>query len=288
MAGSLVPRPDPARQERRVAAALLVATCITVFAVHWLTWQDPATGPRAGIRAVGFTAALMGILLAHELGHVVVARSHRFVLGLPWFLPFPFLVGTLGAVIRLREAPRDRTGLLEMGAAGPLVGLGAIAVVAVAWVLAGPVVGEQTEGVRLATPLVLHAVHVVFTGALASPVAPTDPLGFAAWIGCLVTAMNLVPLGQLDGGHVASALWPRFARRIGWGSTAGLLALGLFWPGWAVWAVMLHLMGARHRAPVRDESQPVSGRGRWVAAAAALAFVACFTPIPVAGAWWPW
>lgn len=288
MAGTLVPRPDPALRERRIAAILFCCTCVTVFVVHWLTWQDPTTGVRAGLRALGFTVALMAILLAHELGHIVVARAHRFRLGLPWFLPFPFLVGTLGAVIRLRETPRTRTALLEMGAAGPLVGLAAVVVVSIAWVGVGPVVGESMAGVTLSTPAIMHLVHLGLTGELAAGVVPTDPLGFAAWIGCLVTAMNLVPLGQLDGGHIAGALFPRAASAIGWVCTGLLLALGLLWPGWAAWVLVLHLMGARHRADVRDAGPPVSTRSQWVAGSAGVAFALCFTPIPVWGAWSPW
>lgn len=276
----LVPRPDPERRERRIAAGLFFATCCTVFLVYGLGWQDPGAVGVVGGRALLFTVALMSILLIHELGHVVIALRHGFAIGWPWFLPFPFFVGTLGAVIRLRETPRTRTGLLEMGAAGPLAGL--IAVVGIALVWAWVVPAPAPEGsLILATPLLLHLVHGVVHQAWAPAVSSTDPLGFAAWIGCLVTAMNLFPLGQLDGGHVASALAPRRAGLIGWCVTAALLAAGFWWPGWAVWVAVLHLMGARHATPVRDPTSPPTARAHWVAIASFVAFLLTFTPVPL-------
>ncbi len=277
-----MPRPDPSVRERRVAAALFLLTCITVFLVHWLGWQDPSAGWRAGGRAMLFTAALMGILLAHELGHLLVARAHGFRLGWPWFLPVPFLVGTLGAVIRLREHPRTRTALLEMGAAGPLAGLLAALPVILAWAASSPDPAAP-EGWGLHPPLLLHLAHLGLQGRWASVVDPTDPLGFAGWLGCLVTAMNLVPLGQLDGGHITAALAPDRARTWGWFATGALLALGLLWPVWALWAAALHLMGARHPVAVRSPGRPPSPRARLLAGLTALALLLCFSPVPVRG-----
>lgn len=287
MTTPLVSKPDPARRERWIAASLFFATCCTVFLVNWIGWQGlDAAG---GWRALGFTVALMTILLTHELGHVGIARVHGFSLGWPWFLPFPWLVGTLGAVIRLRETPRTRTGLLEMGAAGPLVGLVAVVAVGVVWALSGPAPATAPEGIVLHAPLLLQALHLLGTGALVDGLTPADPLGFAAWLGCLVTAMNLIPLGQLDGGHVLSALWPSRARLVGRIATVVLLVAGLVWPGWAVWAAVLALMGARHAVPVRQRDTPPSYRARWVAVAALGAFLITFTPVPVRWGpvgWW--
>lgn len=287
MTTPLVTKPDPAVRERWVATSLFFATCCTVFLVNWLGWQE--AGFAGGWRALGFTIALMTILLTHELGHVAVARLHGFVLGWPWFLPFPWLVGTLGAVIRLRETPRTRTGLLEMGAAGPLAGLAAVVAVGIVWVWGGPVPATDQDGIVLHAPLLLQAMHLAGTGALVLGLTPADPLGFAAWLGCLVTAMNLIPLGQLDGGHVLSALWPARARLVGRIAMVTLLVAGLVWPGWAVWAAMLAVLGARHAVPVRQRDTPPSHRARWVAGATAVAFLLTFTPVPVRWGpigWW--
>ncbi len=276
----LVPRSDPARKDRRVAAALFVATCCTVFLVYGLGWQHGVPLGRAMGRSSVFTVAMMAILLVHEVGHVVVARRHRFRIGWPYFLPFPLWIGTLGAVIRLAETPRTRIGLLEMGAAGPLAGVVAVMVTVVLWVLAGPIDAAPGEW-TLATPALFHVVHLALRGAGAPAISTSDPLGFAAWVGCLVTAMNLVPFGQLDGGHLVRATAPRHARAIGWVATGVLLVAGLWWPGWAVWAALLHLAGARHPVSVRDLRPPPRGRTIWVLALCVAAFVVTATAAPI-------
>ena len=277
--GSLVPKPDPDARERRIAGGLFFATCCSVFVVNLLRWREGSLldDPDAVGRALLFTVLLMGILLAHEMGHYAVARLHGFRLTMPWFLPAPFLVGTFGAVIRLEESPRTRTGLLEMGAAGPLAGLVAVALALALGALFGGEVEARPAEVVLARPLLLYLFG---TG----PVSPVDPVAFAAWIGCLLTAMNLLPFGQLDGGHIASALAPEHAEKLSWGVTALLLAGGLLWPGWPVWAVVLHLLGTRHAVAPRRAEARLSPRARWAAGAAVLAFLLTFTPAPIT---WP-
>lgn len=259
-------------RERRVAGVLFALTCASVFVVYLVRWRAAATAD-----AAWFTAALMTILIAHEAGHWLVARAHGVRLALPWFLPAPLLVGTLGAVIRWSDVPRRRSGLLEMSAAGPIAGLLATTAVSVAWLWgeARPVVPGD---VVLSRPLLWWPLAWVFDGGAPPVPSSGDPLAFAAWIGCLVTAINLVPIGQLDGGHVVLALWPERARAIGWAATAALLVGGLFWPGWAIWAAVVHLLGTRGAASARGEAP--SGRARWAAVAVLVAFVACFTPVP--------
>ncbi len=277
----LVDRPDPDVRERRIAATLFVLTCTSVFGVNAWRWSAgaPWTEPAVMFDALLFTCVLMGILLAHELGHWLVAQAHGFSLSMPWFLPAPFLIGTLGAVIRLRDEPRTRTGLLEMGAAGPLAGLAVVVAALVVWLR-----GEGTVGVdelTLARPAIVHVLSWVVTGASAPEMSARDPVAFAAWLGCLLTAMNLLPFGQLDGGHVMSALLPDHAGRVGWLVTALLLVGAAFWPGWGVWVIVLHLLGAREGLRPRRSDRPLTPRARWVAGAAALAFVLCFTPVPM-------
>lgn len=263
-----------------MASLLFLTTCGSVFFVYLVRWQegpvvDGAGG--AGWRALLFTATLMVILVAHELGHYVTARAHGIRLALPWFLPAPVLVGTLGAVIRWSDAPRSRTALLEMGAMGPLTGLVAVAGVVAVSLWTGPI-GATDTGVGLATPLLWWVLSGLLTGAPPPAISTQDPLAFAAWIGALVTAMNLVPVGQLDGGHVAAALRPDRASAIGWTATAALLLAGLAWPGWAVWAALVHLLGTA-RDPIRD-ARPPSQRANRVAFATVIAFGLCVTPIP--------
>lgn len=270
---------DPEVQERRIAVGLLVATCASVFLVYLLRWQE---GPwidgsgGAAWRALLFTGALMGILLAHELGHWLTARSHAIRLALPWFLPAPVLVGTFGAVIRWSDVPRTRTGWLEMAAMGPLAGLVAVIAAVGVWLIGG---AAPMGHVVLARPMLWWIASFALTGRSPPTLSAEDPLAFAAAIGALVTAMNLVPIGQLDGGHVAGALFPDHARTISRVATVLLLAMGLIWPGWAVWAALANLIGGPAEPP-RDRKPPTR-RARAIAVACVLAFALCFTPRPM-------
>jgi membrane-associated protease RseP (regulator of RpoE activity) len=279
----LVRRPDPVARERRIAGSLFFATCTSVFVVYLFSWErEPLLShPDVPMRALVFTATLMGILLAHELGHYSIARMHRFRLTMPWFLPAPFWVGTLGAIIRLEEPPRDRNGLLEMGAAGPLAGLVVIIGVMAFRLWVGPFTDPVGDEWLLARPPLWWALGLALNGTVPPLISTQDPMAFAAWIGCLVTAMNLFPFGQLDGGHVLSACWPAGARIVGWGTTALLVLAGTVWPAWAVWAALLHLMGAREPVEPRDGAKPLSGRSQCVAGMSVVAFFLCFTPVPL-------
>ena len=276
---ALVPAPDPEVRSRRIAGVLFFTTCCSVFFVRLFFWEPGSVADDPGqlTRAWVFTATLMGILLAHELGHYAVAQLHGFRLSLPWFLPAPILVGTLGAVIRREEAPRTRAGLLEMGAAGPFAGMVVVGCAMVGRLLLGE---GSTTGTPLASPLLWQALSWLVEGEVV-PLNTADPVGFAAWLGCLLTGLNLVPFGQLDGGHVLAALTPRWAERIGWVTTALLLVGGLWWPGWAVWAAVLHLLGARVPVEVRRDSGLPTGRPLIVAACTGLLWIAVLMPVPL-------
>lgn len=222
----------------------------------------------------------MVVLLAHELGHYAVALHHGFRLSLPWFIPFPFFIGTLGAIIRLEAPPRGRTGLLEMGAAGPLAGFTAIVVLWSLRLAFGEAPNEVEGAYTLAAPWLWRVLGAMFAGSSTVPLSSADPVAFAGWIGCLVTAMNLLPIGQLDGGHIASALWPSWHQQVSYAVFAGLALLGFIWPGWWVWGLMIWLIGARHAVEVERPGPDVSRRAAWLAFGCAVCWVACFVPEP--------
>lgn len=268
--------PSAAERERRIAVALFVVTGCCVFLVHWLGWQAKQDASTA-LGSLTFSGALLFVMLSHELGHYGYARWAGFRLSLPWFLPAPFLVGTLGAVIKVRERPRSRDELMGLGAAGPIAGLAAIVVVLFLRALL-PEMGDPDPTWELRRPLLWWAVG----GPLGrvEPPTPTDPLGFAAWVGCLVTAMNLLPFGQLDGGHVLGAYRPSRRSLATWGVTGLGLLLAFVWPPWAVWVALLHAMGAQRPLEAREERTELSARGRWLGAAAVLCWVLCVSPAP--------
>jgi membrane-associated protease RseP (regulator of RpoE activity) len=255
---------------------LFAATALSIVIVHRLNhgpWQDL----EGWLSSAVFAGVLLGILGLHEMGHHFVARRHGMHVSWPLFLPAPFFVGTLGAILRVHDRPRSRTALLEMGASGPISGFLALtAIWAVRLWLGGPV---QEGGEVLARPLLWWALSAPLPGPV--PLLTTDdPAAYAGWVGALVTAMNLLPFGQLDGGHVACAIDPEQSRRVGWITSAILLGVGFAWMGWWAWLLAIHLMATRHPMFVVESSRPLTPRARRVAWLAAAVFLCCFTPIP--------
>lgn len=273
----MLPRPDPRVRERRISVGSFLATCCSVFLVHLLVWQEEPSRSGAALGSAVFTVGLMGILLAHEAAHVLAARAHGFRSSLPWFLPAPVLVGTFGAIIRLEGRPPDRAALVETGAAGPIAGFVATVVaLALRWTLGPEPPGEGALGVPL-----LWRIGGAVAGVEVAPVSTSDPLGFAAWLGCLLTAMNLLPFGQLDGGHVLSGLAPSWARAANVAVTGVLLLGSVVWIGWPAWALAVWALGLWRPVRVEDPVAAPGRRARAVAAVAAAVFLLCVVPAPV-------
>lgn len=315
------PPPTPREWARCLGLFALTLVSVFLSYGWWWSGGDPWTDPEAFRDSAAFALGLMGILGAHEAGHYVVARRHGMDQTLPFFLPFPLAFGTLGAIIRLRTPPRTRSALLEMGAAGPLAGFAVALVVlalglpgtvehampevVLQWpppepeapgaiaTLLGTVLGavasvlpegEPVDGLPLtimANPWIMDLLGEAVLGAAPSRYAELTPLGLAGWAGCFLTAMNLLPIGQLDGGHVLRALAPRAAEVV---ARVGLVLVGVagfvYWPGWAVWAVLLWVMGAWRGLPARDLAPP-SARARVIAALTGLTLILCFMPNPI-------
>jgi membrane-associated protease RseP (regulator of RpoE activity) len=277
----LLPDRDPASAGRALAAILLVATALSAAFTHAVFWQRVGTplAPRAMWVGAEYSAALLGILVAHEAGHRFAAVRHELEVSPPWFLPFPLLFGTFGAVIRLRGHPRDRTALLELAVAGPLAGTLALLVVVALRALNGPPTDlVSTPAVTLSAPLALRLAGWLFS--FEPSIDPADPLAFAAWTAALVTSMNLLPFGQLDGGHALWALAPRWHRTAGWLVTIALLAGGFWWPGWAIWVALLHLLGTRAPLACQNSSEVPSGRTKALAVATFLVGLSLAIPVP--------
>jgi membrane-associated protease RseP (regulator of RpoE activity) len=268
-----------------------------------------ARAPELAAEGLRFSGALLGILLVHEMAHWLTARRHGVEASLPYFIPVPAGVGTLGAVIRMRSAIPSRRAALDIG---PLAGF-AVAIPLLLWGLAHSQVNAAGEALAQAPfapspagmlwrllhgepalppassfmvfgdSLALRAAQAVALGPLpAGGDVLIHPVGFAAWVGLLVTSLNLVPIGQLDGGHVAYALLgPRRAVALGRLASLGLLAAGIFlsWSWLLWWALSRFLVGLRH--PPAIDQAPL-GRGRVLVALLALAVLAVtFVPVPV-------
>lgn len=290
--------------------ALLAATLATT------TWagSDFAGFLGDGVAArvlsgLPYAVAALAVLLAHEMGHWLLARAWGMETTLPYFVPAPFGFGTLGAVIRLRSAMPSRDAVVDVGAGGPIGGA-LVAIPLYAWGLAhsevrhvGALPPSNTTSLWSIAQALLHGQPLQWGGdamvfgdslvtwgiqqLVVGPLAAgadvvIHPVALAAWLGLFVTTLNLIPLGQLDGGHVVYGwLGERGARLVSRLVSWALLAAGVFvslnWFVW--WGVTRFLVGLRH-PPALDEAPPSPGR-RWLAVASLLLFAATFVPVPL-------
>ncbi len=244
-------------------------------------WREPGRI----VEGLAYAVPLLLILGVHELGHYLAARYHRLPVSLPYFIPVPFGLGTFGAFIRMRGLPADRRALFDVAAAGPLAGL-VVAVPLLWWGLGHSTVVPAAEG---GTYPGSSALLAVLSKLAAGPALAEGqhlrlhPAGFAGWLGVMITALNLLPVGQLDGGHVADGLLGRAG-----GATAGgialfaLLFLGLFvWGGLLGWAILVYLLAGEKGLPPRNDLSP-AGPGRWAAGVLLFAvLVLTLAPLPL-------
>lgn len=245
---------------------------------------------REGIlRAVGegwgFVASLLAILVSHEFGHYFMARRFGVAVSLPYLIPMPISpFGTMGAVIRMKDIPPNRRAMLLIGAAGPLAGL-AVAIpvllygLSLSQVTPLPASGYSMEGNSL---LYAGLKYLIFGRLLPSGGEDVflHPVAFAGWAGLLVTSFNLIPAGQLDGGHVAYALLGQRTRYLNWAILGVLLVMGLFWQGWFLWAFLVFIF-SRARVSPMDDVSPLTPVGIAVAVSLLVLFVLTFTPVPL-------
>lgn len=261
-----------------------------------------------------FLLSLLGILLAHELGHYIAARIHRVAVTLPYFIPLPYPIsafGTMGAFIQLKAPPTNKRVLLDIGLAGPLAGfVVAVPILIYGLITSGPLRQlpvDQVAGFEGNSFLYVFLKYAVFGKLLPQPAsfAGLPPLlymlrfyvlgiftpgggqdvflnqvAWAGWAGLLVTGLNLIPAGQLDGGHALYVLVGRRAQRLLPVILAVLIVLGIFWPGWWLWAVLIYTLGRTHAEPL-DQITELDPARRALAIGALVLFVLIFTPVPL-------
>ena len=242
--------------------------------------------PAALAAGLPFALTLLTILLAHELGHFFACRHHHIRASYPFFIPFPSLIGTFGAFILIRSPIRTARALFDVGASGPLVGF-ILAVPALAYGLlhAKVVPGlDDTHNVDLAfgTPLLLRLLASWLHPGVSPSTLLLHPVGRAAWVGLFATSLNLLPVAQLDGGHILRSVNTRLHRYMSILLPLILVSLGLFgfWQGWYVWGALLLGMRFLRVAPIYDPT-PLDSSRRWGAFFALLVFLLCFMPAPL-------
>jgi membrane-associated protease RseP (regulator of RpoE activity) len=274
--GGPPPRPTLRSAWRNVLLFALTAGCVYL-----------AGGPR-------MVVALLSILTAHEMGHYVMCRRYGVDATLPYFIPFPLpwpwappFVGTLGAFIRMRSPIPDRRALMDIGVTGPLAGFVVCLPVLVLGLLEAQVVPEVRDfgGQTLGEPLLFQwAARLVIGPVPDGQTILIGPVGLAAWFGLFVTALNLMPIGQLDGGHVAYALLRRHYRIVSRIGLAACLMLLYFRPTWLLWTVLLLALGRRH-PPTLNDARPLDRARVAVGILGFVVFVVCFTPSPFVVTW---
>ncbi|MCX7022250.1 MAG: site-2 protease family protein [bacterium] len=298
--------------------AQLIFAVLTVLTVLWAGGMhagvDILAHPDQWYLGLPFAVSLLGILLAHEFGHYIAARRHGVSATLPLLLPVPNpLLGTAGAVIRMRSPVPDRRALFDIGIAGPLAGVVAAVIVTVIGLTLSEVIqldpraavplswpefeliygqpgiitmrffDEPATSLLVNMPPIFKLLQLAVVGPLASDeVLLLHPVAFAGWLGFLVTALNLVPVGQLDGGHIVFAGLRRAYKPLGSLIVVVLIFFALFWPGWLLWVGVLFFIARKRPAPLDDITPP--GRGRTLGACGAiLLFLLCLTPVPLPG-----
>lgn len=312
-------RPSPKSSRISINILLFAATVLSVLFVGAQPGGDPPADAGGyalwfmGAMLAGwpYAVSLISILLAHEFGHYLMSRHHKTAATLPYFIPLPVPpLGTMGAAIMMQGTPKNRRVLFDIGVAGPIAGM----LIAVPVIVLGlnlsqlgkivPVLGEvNIEGNSLlylalkylrfqqllpapaslnGIPPLLYWLKYFFT-AQPVPLGATDvfvsPVAFAGWAGLLVTALNLIPAGTLDGGHVVYAIFGPSAKRAFPFIFAALMGLGFFWNGWWVWALMLLLLGRRNVEPL-DQITVLDRWRKWLAVLVLIIFIITFMPVP--------
>ena len=295
----------------KIHIILFVLTVITTIATGYLF-------SGSALSALAFSGALLFILGSHEMGHYYYGRKYGVDITPPYFIPAPpFIspIGTFGAFIKIKSPISTRKALFDIGIAGPLAGIVAsipVLLIGIKYSTIVDITGKSGEqGLVLGNPLIFSFFSYIFFGKLPEGKdLYLHPVAFAGWVGLFVTALNLIPSGQLDGGHIVYSLFSRKLHRVtsivmiavllvfGFGTGPLLLLYHKFagsggagflnsipnfdgWPGWILWAVLLTLMGPKHPPTIHDEGG-LDNRRKLLGFVSLLIFIGCITPVPIA------
>jgi membrane-associated protease RseP (regulator of RpoE activity) len=231
-----------------------------------------------------FSVTLLFILLSHEFSHYLLSKKHKVEATLPYFLPAPTFFGTLGAFIKMKSPITTRNALVDIGASGPIAGF----IVSVAATVIGLSfsrvmhIANTGETIQLGDSLLFSGLTRLVLGAIPENYDVfLHPVAFAGWIGFFVTFLNLIPIGQLDGGHIAYAFLGEMHTKLSKVLIAVLVVLGVFvYEGWLVWAVLLLFLGLRH-PPIMYSEIPLDPRRKMIGYATLAIFILTFTPVPI-------
>ncbi len=245
---------------------------------------NPLNNPLGIVQGWPFSVTLMLILGFHEFGHYYFARKHQVNATLPYFIPAPTFIGTFGAFIKIKSPIYRKDALLQIGAAGPIAGF----IVAVPALIIGLSLSQIVDistaniGITLGDSILIKILTtVIFPSLNNTQDVILHPIAFAGWIGLLVTMLNLLPIGQLDGGHIAYAMLGRKYDKVSKFALLALIPMGLLSLNWLVWAILIIvLMRTTKHPPVNDIDVPLSDKNKRIGYICLAIFVLCFIPIP--------
>lgn len=264
---------------------LTFASTLAVGAIH--AGVDLVEKPQDILQGLPFSLALLSILLVHEFAHYITSRRHGIEASLPYFIPVPpplSLFGTLGAFIKMRSSITTKNALMDIGASGPIAGF----LVSIVAVVVGlhyseihAIPRQSGEMIVLGDSLLFIALTKIVIGSVPDTYdVYLHPVAFAGWIGFFVTSLNLIPAGQLDGGHIAYAILGERHRWLSKIMIGLLVVLGYFFQGWLVWAVLLFFLGSKH-PPILFPEVPLDPKRKAIGWIALVIFILTFIPIPV-------
>lgn len=290
--GEFIVTIGPAKKESIwLNVVLLIATILTTTLTGAMLYGvDPFVAPLDLYKGIPFSIAIMLVLGSHELGHYLVSRRYGVDATLPYFIPFPLSpIGTLGALIRQKGPIPTRRALFDVGISGPLIGLVvAVIVTIIGLMLPAPDIPASSTGMamQINTPLLFD-----FLGGIIHPgtaLTSVNPIAFAGWVGMLITVLNLIPVGQLDGGHVSRAVLGKYADMLSKMIPLGLMALGFYGTFvmnqdgeiWILWGLLTSFMSSSAHPKPTNDSESVGWQRVALAAVTVVIAILCFTPFP--------
>ncbi|MDP6877530.1 MAG: site-2 protease family protein, partial [Candidatus Marinimicrobia bacterium] len=259
----------------------------TLIAGSIMQGGNPLSNPVDIIWGIPFSMTLMLILGCHEFGHYYYAVKHKVDATLPYFLPAPpylFIIGTFGAFIKIKSPIYKKDALLQIGAAGPIAGfIIAVPALIIGLLLSDVIaINDQYKGIILGDSLLMKIfTYIIFPDLSDGYDILLHPIAFAGWIGLLVTMLNLLPIGQLDGGHIAYAMLGNKQGLVGWIALGALFPLSFLSLNWLVWGLLIFLLmrSAKH-PPIQDILTPLSKKNKYIGYLCLLIFILCFIPTP--------
>jgi membrane-associated protease RseP (regulator of RpoE activity) len=260
---------------------LTLFSTIVVGAIQ--TGVDILKEPERIFNGLPFALTLITILMAHELSHYFTSRKHGVKATLPYFIPAPTIIGTFGAFIKMKSPIISRKSLIDIGASGPISGFIVSVIATIIGLNMSEVVpsGKIKNGLNLGDSILFSILSRLIIGVLpADADVVLNPVAFAGWIGLFVTSMNLIPVGQLDGGHIAYAFIGEKHSELSFILVIMMFIFGLFlWEGWTIWAILLYVLGLRH-PPVIYWEIPLDYKRRFIGIISMIIFILTFIPVP--------